>query len=405
VVDLHDAALALARAGNPGLDVASAASGLAAIGWLPDGVPHVEAIPIALYRFHALRSSDSTAYALLVDAMHRSAPASAAAVGSLLGAYEAAEEWHGAALRFLISERWFAGSEGARSIAEAMELSWRGRLDTVAVPEIGTRLFRYPQAVPRYGVPGALFPRLVRQENLSARQWMDRHTGAGLLEALRLLETDFGLGAILETPAETLRLTSVREQSLYSANGFLEPRDAVLVDPGYVPLLALGAVVHEWQHLAEERRRRLELVDATGGVLVLPAIDPFIAEGVAERRTELLLAPFVGRFPILGFAEAEKRTRLAAERADEHHELGYAMVRALERAVPDAARRDQLLALAGDDLFAAMRAPELSRAWRAHVRAPDLRVDAPSRRVLVPETTFTVEDRFPDVTATRIVTP
>jgi hypothetical protein len=104
-------------------------------------------------------------------------------------------------------------------------------------------------------------------------------------------------------------------------------------------------------------------------------------------------------------AEAEKRTRLAAGGGDEHHVLGYAMVRALEEAVPDPARRARLLELAADDLAAAVAAPELSRAWRAHARAPDLRLDAPSRRVLVPETTFTIEDRYPDVTATRIVTP
>ena len=405
LVDLHDAALALARAGSPGLDIAAARAALAAIGWQPADIPPVEAIPIALYRLHALRATDSSAYALLLDAMRRSDPASANTVASLLGAYEAAEAWHGAALRFLLAEPWIAGDAGPHSIADGMRRSWAGRVDSVVVPEIGSRLFRYPQAVPRYGVPGALFPRLVREENLSARQWMERHTGAGLLEALRLLETSFGSGAVLEAPAETLRITSVREQSAHSANGFLEPRDAILVDPGYVPLLALGAVVHEWEHLLEERRRRLDLAGTPASVLVLPAIHPFIAEGVAERNTELLLAPLVDRFPLLGVAEAEKRTRLAAASRDEHHVLGYAMVRALEAAVPDTRRRRQLLELAGDDPAAAARATEPAEAWKAHARAPDLRLEAPSRRVLVPETTFTVEDRFPDVIGTRIITP
>jgi hypothetical protein len=337
--------------------------------------------------------------------MRRSAPASADAVASLLGAYEAAEAWHGAALGFLLAERWIRDSAGPQSIADLMRRAWAGRVDSVVVPRIGSRIFRYPQAVPRYGVPGALFPRLVRAENLSARQWMERHTGVGLLEALRLLETSFGAGAVLAAPAETLRITSVREQSAQSANGFLEPRDAILVDPGYVPLLALGAVVHEWEHLLEERRRRLALAGTADPVVVLPAIHPFIAEGVAERSTELLLAPLVGRFPLLGVAEAEKRTRLAAASRDEHHVLGYALVRALEAAVADPHRRTQLLELAGDDPTAAARAPEVAAAWRPHARAPELRLDSPSRRVLVPETTFTVEDRFPDVIGTRIITP
>ncbi|HEU4829361.1 MAG TPA: hypothetical protein VFT04_09200 [Gemmatimonadales bacterium] len=405
LVDLHDAALALARAGAPSLDFAAAGSGLAAIGWLQSDVPPAEAIPLALYRLHALHSADSAAYGLLIEAMRRSSPASADAVTSLLGAYEAAEAWHGAALRFLLAERWIAASSGPQSIADLMQRSWEGRLDSIIVPEIGPRLFHYPQAVPRYGIPGALFPCLVQEENLSARQWMERHTGAGLLEALRLLETDFGASAVLEAPAETLRITSVREQSLHSANGFLEPRDAVLVDPGYVPLLALGAVVHEWEHLLEERRRRLTLANGAGEMIVLPAIDPFIAEGAAERSTELLLAPLVARFPLLGMAEAEKRTRLAATSRNEQHVLGYAMIRALEEAVADPARREVLVEIAGDDPAAAARAPELAAAWRRHARVPDLRLDAPSRRVLVPETTFTVEDRYPDVIATRIVTP
>lgn len=405
LVDLHDAALTLARAGSPSLDLAATGAGLAAIGWQPADVPAVEAIPIALYRLHALRASDSSAYLLLMDAMRRSAPASADAVASLLGAYEAAEAWHGAALRFLLAERWIGGAARPQSIAGLMQRSWAGRVDSVLVPEIGSRLFRYPQAVPRYGVPGALFPRLVREENLSARQWMERHTGAGLLEALRLLETSFGVGAVLEAPAETLRITSVREQSAHSANGFLEPRDAILVDPGYVPLLALGAVVHEWEHLLEERRRRLALAGTTDAVVVLPAIHPFIAEGVAERNTELLLAPLVERFPLLGVAEAEKRTRLAAASRDEHHVLGYGMIRALEAAVADPLRLRQLIELAGNDPAAVARAAEPAAAWRSHARAPELRRDAPSRRVLVPETTFTVEDRFPDVIGTRIITP
>ena len=405
LVDLHDAALVLARAGYPGLDLASASEGLAAIGWQPADIPPIEAIPIALYRLHALRASDTAAYALLMDAMRKSAPASAEAVGSLLGAYEAAEAWHGAALRFLLVERWIAGRPGPQSIADLMQRSWADRLDSVIVPEIGQRLFRYPQAVPRYGVPGALFPRLVHEDNLSAGQWMQRHTGAGLLATLRHLEPSFGANAVLEAPAETLRITSVREQSAHSANGFLEPRDAILVDPGYVPLLALGAVVHEWQHLLEERHRRLALVGTTDDMLVLPAIDPFIAEGVAERSTELLLAPIVERFPLLGVAEVEKRTRLAAASRDEHHVLGYAMIRALEAAAGSPARLRQLVELAGNDPAAAARSPELRAAWRGHAAAPDLRLDAPSRRVLVPETTFTVEDRYPDVLETRILTP
>ncbi|HEX6645305.1 MAG TPA: hypothetical protein VF037_11545 [Gemmatimonadales bacterium] len=404
LVDVHDAALLLARAAFPALDESAVRDALGAIGALPDGRDPDDALARALYRLSVLRSADSVAFGEVSAAMRKAAPGSHAAVAALLSAYDAAEDWHADALRFLVAERWLPGDRPV-SVAELVEASWRGRVDSVKLPEIRPYHFQHPQAVPRYGVPGPLFSRLVRPENLSARQWMERHGGAGLLETLRGLELDLGPSAELAAPAETLRITSVREQARQSANGFLEPRDAILVDPGYVPLLALGAVIHEWQHLLEERRRRTTLAGGKGEVLVIPAIDPFIAEGAAERRTEHLLAPFLERFPLLGLSEVEKRARLAARSADEHHVLGYALVRALEEAVPDIARREAILIRAGDDLAAAADDGELARAWRKHRGTAPLRLDAPSRRVLVPETTFTVEDRFPDVLEVRVLTP
>jgi hypothetical protein len=50
------------------------------------------------------------------------------------------------------------------------------------------------------------------------------------------------------------------------------------------------------------------------------------------------------------------------------------------------------------------QAPEVRRAW-ARFGGPELVVSAPSRRVLIPETTFTIEDGFPDIIGTRIVVP
>lgn len=404
VIDLHDAALLLARTGSPGLDPAATVPALRAIGWLPADAPPDDGIPLALYRLYALRAADSSGATALADAMRRASPASAHAVTTLLGAYDAAASWHTAALRFLLTEPWIAGSGGARSVAGMVRAAWEGA-DTATAPELGARVFGFPQAVPRYGVPDALMPRLLRAENLSARQWLARHGGNELLAVLRLLPVDFGETSMLEAPAETFRIVSVRQQSEQSLNGLLEPRDAILVDPGYVPILALGAVVHEWQHLLEERRRRVRLAEGTGEIIVFSPMDPFVAEGIAERRTELLLAPLVRQFPLLGVSEVEKRVRLAARSADEHHVLGYAMVRAVEDAVADSDRRASILADAAGDPAAALRASELERAWRRHAGAPELRVDAPSRRVVVPETTFTVEDRFPDVIATRLLAP
>ena len=240
----------------------------------------------------------------------------------------------------------------------------------------------------------------MQPENWSAQQWLGRHGAAVLLESLQLMSVDLGDQALLESRGEVFRLTTVRRQSLESTNGLLEPRDAILVDPGYAPLLALGAVIHEWQHLAAERVRR-SAVRVDGGTIRMPAPDPFVAEGIAEWQTEWVLSILGSVFPLLAVHEPEKRARLRAGSDVEHHALGYAMVRALAAAVPDRARLTTLLFDALADPAAVSRASEPRRAW-ARFGGPELVVSAPSLRVLIPETTFTIEDGYPDVVATRI---
>lgn len=405
IVDLHDAALAAGRAGTPTLALAQAVPALAAIGWLPrDAEPEAEAIAQALYRLHALGARDTVEAEVLRGQMRAVSAASARAVELLLSGYDAGAEWHAAALRFLLVAPWIGGSGAPGSIAALMRDDWRAAADTLHVPAIASRAFGYPQAVPRYGVPAPLFARIVTADNWSAREWLGRHGAPALLEALRRTPADYGEAASVEAAGETFRLTTVRRQSEEATNGFLEPRDAILIDPAFMPLLALGSVVHEWQHLAFERHRRLDLRPGGGDVVTFPATDPFVAEGFAEWRTERLLAPLVERFPLLGVGEAEKRARLARTRTDEQHVLGYAMVRALAAVVPDDGRRLALLVAAASDPRVVTQAPEVRRAW-ARFGGPELVVSAPSRRVLIPETTFTIEDGFPDIIGTRIVVP
>ena len=409
VVDVHDAALAAARAGTPTIALAQAVPALASIGWLPrEAEAGAESVALALYRLHALGARDTTGLESLREQMRAASPAGARAVDLLLRGYDAGAAWHAGALRFLLVAPWIRAEGTPASIAGRMRADWRGSgargADSLEVPAIVSRTFGYPQAVPRYGVPPQLFARIVTADNWSAREWLGRHGPPALLEALRRTPADYGEAASVEGDGETFRLTTVRRQSEEATNGFLEPHDAILIDPAYMPLLALGAVVHEWQHLAFERLRRLDLRPGGGDVVTFPATDPFVAEGLAEWRAERLLAPLTERFPLLGLGEAEKRARLARTRADEQHVLGYAMVRALAGIVPDDARRLVLLLDAAEDPRAVTQAPEVRRAW-ARFGGPELVVSAPSRRVLIPETTFTIEDGFPDIIGTRIVVP
>ena len=279
------------------------------------------------------------------------------------------------------------------------------------MPRFGRTLFGYPQAVPHYGVPPGLFQRLVRADNQSARNWLERHGEASLLRALRRLPAGDTSLVLLQTGSEAIRLTTVPRQALESLNGFLEPRDAIAIDPGYSPLLALGAVVHEWQHLIFRHRQLAGFAAKLGphpGSLVveLPGVEPYLAEGFAEWSTERILAPLVARWPLLALGELEKRAGLAREGPGEQHTMGYALVRALDAALPNPGVTTDLLLRHAERPAAIVAEPALRRAWNRH--SPGGRTvcfAVPAAGVLIPEVTFTIEDGFPDVIASRILVP
>jgi hypothetical protein len=400
LVDVHDAALAFAQAASPQTSFADARLALTAVGWLsPDSAGTDTQVMAALYRLHGLMNTDSALVNSLLQGMQRADPIHATPAIFLFRAYDAADQWHSAALRFLLAAQWIGGGGSATSIAEMMRASWG---DSLPTPVIESHYFGSPQAVPRYGVPAPLFGRLVRADNWSAARWLERHHEAGLLDALRLLPAGFASDAELATPDEVFRLTTVRREAESRDNGFLEPHDAIEVDAGYMPLLALAAAVHEWEHLAFEYHRRLRDARDTSATVILRGADPYVAEGVAEWRTDQLLSPLAERFPLLLAGEAEKRTRLAAD-TTEPHALGYLLVRALAAAVPDPATRLQLLLAAADDPASVTSDRSVASAWAAYRSSPGFSYGGTGRRALIPETTFTVEDGFPDPVAVRVM--
>jgi hypothetical protein len=258
-------------------------------------------------------------------------------------------------------------------------------------------------------VPPALFSHLVHADNASASEWLQRNGQPDLLRTLRWLPAGDTSLALLRTASETLRLTTVSRQARESLNGFLEPRDAIVIDPGYSPLLALGAVVHEWQHLLFRRRQLERFADSLGSrrrpIVPLPGVQPHLAEGFAEWSSERVLAPVAARWPLLGFGELEKRADLVQRDADDQHAIGYALVRALAAALPNSGRTTELLLRHAEYPAKIQFEPELQKAWKK-CRAASVRVlRAPTSRSLIPEVTFTIEDGFPDVVATRILVP
>ncbi|MFL5520515.1 MAG: hypothetical protein ACJ8B6_06240 [Gemmatimonadales bacterium] len=353
----------------------------------------------AVRALHGLWSrSDTSAVAAARATARAASAADGRALDAILDGCASAEAWHRAALTALLTLHWVPGGT-PRSPAELVRTAWLAAApddstSVAAVPAIITRRFGGPQAVPRYGVPATLRPRVVRGENWSAGVWLERHGYDGLLEVLHRLDWPVLDGVTLADDGEPIRLTSVPRRAGETLNGFLEPRGAIAVEPAYVPVLALGAVVHEWIHLLVETRRLARLVTDQGGALVLPSADPWLAEGLAEAWSERVLAPAHEAVPLLAVSEAEKRARLARTAPDDPHVLGYLIVRAA--LAGNSADRTLVRFLDAPDLSAIATDPALAAAWRAGAGAPDVVVPLASRRFLVPETTFTISDNVPD---------
>ncbi len=415
IVDLHDAALAWAQTRAPGITWNAAGPALQSSRWLhiKDSVTR-EAVPRAIYALLVLAASDSAALTSAVSEMSRADSASAAAVRLFLLGYRESQRWYADALEFFLTQPWVPDGGRGESLAGYVHREWRmlapGRADRAhQVPDIRPRLFGYPQAVPHYGVPTELFRRLILPRNETGRRWLERHGQSALLRTLRWLPPGDTSLVVIQAGAETIRLTTLPRQSRESLNGFLEPSDAIAIDPGYSPLLALGAVVHEWQHLLF-RRRQLEAF--TGSLqaeplplIEIPGVEPFLAEGFAEWSAERILEPLQTRWPLLALGELEKRAGLINNAADDQHAMGYALVATLAATLNDPAETTQLLLRYAENPAEIARLPALRRAWKKYSRERDRVLPVPPRRFLIPEVTFTVEDGYPDVVASRILVP
>jgi hypothetical protein len=254
LVDIHAVALARAQRPFPTLTWESARPALAAAGLLDTQLNGVETIPLALYRLFALSRSDTAAFHLAQARMQPSAPSSVAAVKSLLQGYDEASQWYLAAMHFLLEQPWVVSTDGRHSPADLVRAAWNSQ---AAPPDLEIRIFGYPEGAERVGISQDVLNLIVAPDNAPARDWLERHGGPNLLEAMHRLPARSDK-MILDFGAEQFTLTSIGEFAASSFSGFLEPQDAILLDPSYQPLLALGTVVHEWQHILHEHRRQAD---------------------------------------------------------------------------------------------------------------------------------------------------
>jgi hypothetical protein len=412
IVDLHDAALASARRRMPGLHWIAARPALIGAHWVaPDDSLPDESLPRALYGLAVLAENDPGAYAAAQARLRSSDSASARATLSLLQGYAEGKQWYARALEFFLREHWLPQSIGI-SLQGRMRAEWRSALpqpQDPPIPEVQPRWFGYPQAVPRYGVPIALARQLIVPGNPSASAWLAQYGHSSLFRALNRLPLGDTSLALLQAGAETMRLTTVSQRARESLNGFLEPQDAIMIDPGYMPLLALSAVMHEWQHLLF-RRVQLEMLAGSGNArdqvqVELPGVQPYLAEGFAEWSAERILAPLAERWPLLSLGELEKRADMVQRGSDEQHVLGYALVQALAINLPDPSEVTSLLLRHAEQPSRILAHPSIRKAWSKYRGAPARPLSGPSYGTLIPEVTFTLEDGFPDVVSTRILLP
>ena len=405
--DVHAVAFDRARRRSPDLEWADARAALIAAGWITDETGDgAGTLPYALYRLAHLEARDTVRFRLVSERMALE-PASARTVRMLLDGYGEGLSWYAAAVTYLVSTPWIQaeGQTRRQSIAELMAGIWG---DVPDVPALRAAYFGYPQAVPRYGTPRILAGRVLVPENWTARDWLERNGQARLLNVVQRLGADSLVPTTLERGGRTLRLSTVRRQAQENINGFLEVGDAIVADPGVPPLLALGTIVHEWQHLEFERARWRASADAwpavfdsAGGTVTLRASEPVIAEGLAEWTTDIVMAPIVARHPVTGLAEPLKRARLAGMAPGDPHITGYLLARTLAglMSVPDAVG---LLVEASTDPRRVLDDRRVAGAWSAHRGAPDQVVIRAAGLVLIPETRFTIEGGWPDPIESRI---
>lgn len=400
LVDIHDVALARAKRPFPGLGWESARPALSAAGLLDGKLPGVETIPLAIYRLYVLSHTDTAAYNATEQRIKQSDRASAAAVTSLMQGYDEATQWYVAAVRFLMEQRWLPGSSGRQSPADRVREIWG---DPAPVPEIQTRLFGYPEGAERVGTGAELLQLMVAPENAPASDWVARHGAPALVEALHRLTLSNDDSTLLELANRRYALTSVGKYAAGSFSGFLEPRDMILLDPSYQPLLALGTVIHEWQHILHEHRRQSDLRGSgfrvEGKQVVVRPLDPFLAEGLAEWLSEVALAPAIHDFPLLAFGEAEKRVCLPD---DNPHNLGYLLIRTLAKTLKDVPATLAVLIRAGTGPDEVMRDRRLMTAWSRYTGA-DRVIPRRGESVLLPQVVFTIDDGQPELVESRII--
>ncbi|MEO5826153.1 MAG: hypothetical protein ABIR59_09725 [Gemmatimonadales bacterium] len=399
-LDLHEVAVQAARIRAPQFGLDAATRALIRLQLVAPGTRDTIATYEGAWRLWSRMGRDSARVFRQLDSLAVVDAVGARDMRALLTGYTDASRWWISAVVWLMTHPWLMRDDGnVVSPVDLVSAFWSKA--SLPLPAIEPIRFGGVQAVPVIG-GSRLGVRLVRPANASAAEWLAQGGVDAALRTWHDLDTDEGI--VLDMGSMSARVTAPAAVARGRLGGFLAAQDAIRIEPGIMPVLAVATLVHEWQHLLFEGGR-LEgagwgIVESGRELRILDS-DPWLGEGAAEWATETALAPVHRGMPMLAFMEAEKRSGIALASDDDPHVLGYLLVRALvERADNVVQVRDRLLRHLHDP--AALAA---AFGWPRPDGAATITLARPVTRAVIPEITFTWDEGVAELVQRRLIVP
>lgn len=395
-VDLHQVAWQLAESSTGrAVSLERVLSGLMAAGATVDSANVFETV----WRFWG-RTRSATARDQLMRSIAGMPAETQTDVRTLISSYDIAEQWWTSAVQWLMRSRWIDTGSGWQSPVDLVADFWE--VDSLVLPQIEPRHFGAVQATPVIGARPVI-DLLLSPDNVTAIEWLDSpsHRGAAI-EAWRQLDFQAGRMPLLQHGGRSMALASALDVTRSRLGGFVSTDDAIRIEPAINPVLAVGTLVHEWQHLMLEAARMNadpspSFHQSPWGVVLVES-DPWLSEGAAEWASDVVMRPLLEHTALFAAIEAEKRLAILANSPDDPHAIGYLLVRAArERVRSDAALRDLLVRHVHDPAALAAALGLDGAPGRGFVR--------PATLAVIPETTFTFDGGLADQPSRRLVIP
>ena len=400
-LDIHDAVLWEAPHYLYGFQLARAADGLAGLHELDAAATDSAVIRQSAWRLWSNVAMDSVAVYARLDTLARHDEASANAVRALLAGFNDATTWWRRAVSWLLTHPWLDTPDGPRSPAQLMAAFWG--VDSLPLPEIRDERFGDVAAMPLLSIQH-IAPFLMKPANAIAAEWLPHGGAQDAFAVWRPLRWGESPPLTLVLGGRSVTVASPASQAIVHPAAFFGERDAIRIEPGIMPLAAVAAFLHEWNHLIAAERRLsgshpVALVQSSWQ-LQLREEDPWLAEGFAEWATEEVLRPAGESAGFLRFTQSEKRLGIADADPNDPHVLGLRLVRGVARTHRAPVLRD-LLVLHLHDLAGFARALTLP----GNREGPAIVLQRPPTAAVIPEVTFTWDEGTAFDLSRRLVIP